>query len=253
MYPRSRDRGTERRCLWQPSRLIWYKGEGARLEGRECNCGADARAGTRRRTRGTARRFPFPPCPPPPSPPAAPHWRSRSSSRCLRMPRASPAMWWTRSAARCSPPWSRRSRATGSRARTRMVGLCCPPLDPARISCGSGALGIGSGSKRRRYARDSARDSPLRCTRPRRRSIRCARVSQNACDNRTLLGFECRRQSGIGHFRDANELAALDAEQLIDLARDLPGIRPGNGLGPNGLTELVPWPRPSRCLRSRTT
>jgi len=77
-----------------------------------------------------------------------------------------------------------------------------------------------------------------------------ARVSQNACDNRTLLGFECRRQSGIGYFRDANELAALDPEQLIDLARDLPGIRQGTGRGANGLMELVPWPRPSRCLKT---
>lgn len=37
-----------------------------------------------------------------------------------------------------------------------------------------------------------------------------ARVSQNAFDNRTLLGFEYRRQSGIGYFRDANELAASE-------------------------------------------
>jgi hypothetical protein len=77
-----------------------------------------------------------------------------------------------------------------------------------------------------------------------------ARVSQNACDNRTLLGFECRRQSGIGHFRDANDIAALNPEQLFDLARDLPGIRQGTGRGPNGLMELVPWPRPSRCLKT---
>lgn len=77
-----------------------------------------------------------------------------------------------------------------------------------------------------------------------------ARVSQNACDNRTLLGFECRRQSGIGYFRDANDLAARNPEQLLDLARDLPGLRPGTGRGAHGLMELVPWPRPSRCLKT---
>lgn len=77
-----------------------------------------------------------------------------------------------------------------------------------------------------------------------------ARVSQNACDNATLLGFECRRQAGIGYFRDANELAALNPEQLLDLARDLPGIRPGMRRGPAGLVEMVPWVRPSRCLKT---
>ncbi len=42
-----------------------------------------------------------------------------------------------------------------------------------------------------------------------------SRVSQNTCDNRTLNGFECRRQAGVGYYRDAEELAALAPEQLF--------------------------------------
>jgi hypothetical protein len=77
-----------------------------------------------------------------------------------------------------------------------------------------------------------------------------ARVSQHTCDNRTLAGFDCRRQAGIGHFRDANELAALNPRQLLDLVRDLPGIRPLPGRAPDGTMEEVPGVRPSRCLKT---
>ena len=76
-----------------------------------------------------------------------------------------------------------------------------------------------------------------------------SRVSQNSCNNRTLLGFECRRQAGVGYFRDAGELAALGPRHLHDLFRDLPGIRIGMGRDQNGLPEFVPAVRPSRCLK----
>lgn len=75
-----------------------------------------------------------------------------------------------------------------------------------------------------------------------------SRVDQNNCSNRTIFGFECRRQAGIGHFRDAAELASLEPEHLFDLVRDLPGIRMQLGRGPNGVPEFVPAVRPSRCL-----
>lgn len=77
-----------------------------------------------------------------------------------------------------------------------------------------------------------------------------ARVSHDACNNATLDGFLCRRQAGIGHFRDANELSALNPRQLLDLVRDLPGIRPQPGRAPDGTMEEVPGVRPSRCLKT---
>lgn len=88
----------------------------------------------------------------------------------------------------------------------------------------------------------------LRRTAPTLDTVR-ARVDQSTCNNRTIFGFECRRQAGIGHFRDAAELAALQPVHLFDLLRDLPGIRMAIGRGPNGLPEFVPSVRPSRCLR----
>ncbi len=75
-----------------------------------------------------------------------------------------------------------------------------------------------------------------------------ARVNHDACANNTLDGFLCRRQAGIGHFRDAHELAALEPEQLLDVVRGLPGIRPRSGRAPGGHMEEVPGVRPSRCL-----
>ena len=75
-----------------------------------------------------------------------------------------------------------------------------------------------------------------------------ARVDHHACINNTLDGFLCRRQAGIGYFRDAHELAALNPEQLLDVVRGLPGIRPRNGRAPGGHMEEVPGVRPSRCL-----
>ncbi len=77
-----------------------------------------------------------------------------------------------------------------------------------------------------------------------------SRVSQHSCNNRTVQGFECRRQAGVGYFRDAQELAALKPIHLHDLFRDLPGIRQGMGRGPGGLRGFVPNVRPSRCLRT---
>jgi hypothetical protein len=75
------------------------------------------------------------------------------------------------------------------------------------------------------------------------------RVDANTCDNATLAGFECRKQSGVGFLRDADELAARRPEQLFDLIGDLPGIRPVSSRGPNGVVEMAPSVRPSRCLK----
>ncbi len=88
----------------------------------------------------------------------------------------------------------------------------------------------------------------LRTTAPTLDTVR-ARVEHDSCVNSTLDGFLCRRQAGIGFFRDAHELAALKPEQLLDLVRDLPGIRPYPGRAPNGHMEMVPGVRPSRCLK----
>ncbi len=76
-----------------------------------------------------------------------------------------------------------------------------------------------------------------------------ARVDQNTCDTGTLEGFECRKQSGVGFLRDADALAARRPEQLFDLLSDLPGIRPVTSRGPNGVQEMAPSVRPSRCLK----
>ncbi len=75
------------------------------------------------------------------------------------------------------------------------------------------------------------------------------RVDPNTCDNATLAGFECRKQSGVGYLRDADELSARRPEQLFDLLSDLPGIRPVTSRGPNGVQEMAPSVRPSRCLK----
>jgi hypothetical protein len=75
------------------------------------------------------------------------------------------------------------------------------------------------------------------------------RVDPNTCDNASLAGFECRKQSGVGFLRDADELAARRPEQLFDLIGDLPGIRPVSSRGPNGIVEMAPSVRPSRCLK----
>lgn len=75
------------------------------------------------------------------------------------------------------------------------------------------------------------------------------RVDPNTCGNATLAGFECRKQSGVGYLRDADDLAARRPEQLFDLLGDLPGIRPVSSRGPNGVVEMAPSVRPSRCLK----
>lgn len=75
------------------------------------------------------------------------------------------------------------------------------------------------------------------------------RVDANTCDNATLAGFECRKQSGVGYLLDADELAARRPEQLFDLLSNLPGIRPVSSRGPNGVVEMAPSVRPSRCLK----
>jgi hypothetical protein len=92
-------------------------------------------------------------------------------------------------------------------------------------------------------------DVTLQAVAPTLDTVRAA-VSHDHCDNLTLDGFLCRQQAGIGHFRDAIELAALKPEQLLDVVRGLPGIRPRPGRSPNGTMEEVPGVRPSRCLKT---
>jgi hypothetical protein len=50
-------------------------------------------------------------------------------------------------------------------------------------------------------------------------------ISHDDCPVRTLEGFDCRRRAGIGVFRNAAELAALDAEGDGFLFVGIPGIR----------------------------
>jgi hypothetical protein len=251
LYPMSRERGTERWCSWQPSRLIGAKGEGARLEGRGFNRDCESGAGTRFGTRGRAR-----------------------SLASLTMPAAAiPARCAALALTILLPPSAHAQGIAG-----HVVDTLGRPLLAAVVTAQPGdgitrtdadgrfvlpTLGPGTYQLRIRRIgfRERLEEVTVRAGQRTRLTITLfaatptldtvrARVSQNACDNRTLLGFECRRQAGIGYFRDANELAALKPEHLLDLVRDLPGIRPRSGRGPNGLIELEPGVRPSRCLKT---
>jgi hypothetical protein len=51
------------------------------------------------------------------------------------------------------------------------------------------------------------------------------RTSQDDCAPRKFAGFTCRRQAGIGVFRDSAELAALHPEYIADLFDGMPGLR----------------------------
>lgn len=73
-------------------------------------------------------------------------------------------------------------------------------------------------------------------------------TDRRVCAEFALSGFECRRDSGIGYFRDAGELRAMRPQHWADMLDGLPGLRrrPVRALGRIG------WevgPAPSRCLR----
>ena len=72
-------------------------------------------------------------------------------------------------------------------------------------------------------------------------------TDRRQCAEFALSGFECRRDSGIGYFRDAGELRAMQPRDWADMLDGLPGLRrrmkrdgPGWDVGPV----------PSRCLRA---
>jgi hypothetical protein len=50
-------------------------------------------------------------------------------------------------------------------------------------------------------------------------------VSTQDCPRRSLDGFECRRRAGIGVFRDAKEIAALDPIYFADIFDGIAGVK----------------------------
>jgi hypothetical protein len=67
------------------------------------------------------------------------------------------------------------------------------------------------------------------------------------CPTTTLEGFECRRQAGLGYFRDAGTLRSLRSDQWADMFEGMPGLRRNMVLGPMGREWRI-MARPSRCL-----
>jgi hypothetical protein len=73
-------------------------------------------------------------------------------------------------------------------------------------------------------------------------------LDRSGCAATALSGFECRRDSGIGFFRDAGELRAMQPRHWADMLDGMPGLRRAPRAGPHGL-DWRPAPPPSRCLR----
>lgn len=73
-------------------------------------------------------------------------------------------------------------------------------------------------------------------------------VDQNGCDATSLAGFECRRAAGIGMFRDAGELRAMQPRYWAEMLDGMPGIRRAMTVGPYGLDWKVAAP-PGRCIK----
>jgi hypothetical protein len=72
-------------------------------------------------------------------------------------------------------------------------------------------------------------------------------TDRRQCAEFALSGFECRRDSGIGYFRDAGELRAMQPRDWADMLDGLPGLR--RRMKPDGAGWDV-GPVPSRCLRA---
>lgn len=70
---------------------------------------------------------------------------------------------------------------------------------------------------------------------------------QDGCHTTSLAGFECRRASGEGYFRDAGELRALKPRYWADMLDGIPGVRRSMVMGPHGL-DIRPAAPPSRCF-----
>lgn len=71
-------------------------------------------------------------------------------------------------------------------------------------------------------------------------------TDRRECAEFALSGFECRRNSGIGYFRDAGELRAMRPERWGDMLDGFPDLR--WRMAPDGHGWDV-GPPPSRCLR----
>lgn len=73
-------------------------------------------------------------------------------------------------------------------------------------------------------------------------------VDQNTCDATSIAGFECRRAAGIGMYRDAGELRAMQPRYWAEMLDGMPGIRRTMKLGPYGPDWRVAAP-PGRCVK----
>lgn len=72
-------------------------------------------------------------------------------------------------------------------------------------------------------------------------------TERNQCDATSLSGFECRRASGTGYFRDAGELRSMRPQYWADMLDGMPGLRREFRMGPYG-RDWRAAVRPSRCL-----
>lgn len=73
-------------------------------------------------------------------------------------------------------------------------------------------------------------------------------TDSSLCAPTTLAGFECRRQSGRGLFRDAGEIRSLRPDAWADMLDGMPGLRRDTMMTPDGL-DWRPAAPPSGCLR----
>ncbi len=73
-------------------------------------------------------------------------------------------------------------------------------------------------------------------------------LDQNGCNATSLAGFECRRAAGIGMFRDAGELRAMQPRYWAEMLDGMPGIRRTMIVGPYGPDWKV-VPPPGRCIK----
>jgi hypothetical protein len=73
-------------------------------------------------------------------------------------------------------------------------------------------------------------------------------TDRSMCETTSLSGFECRRNSGVGHFRDAGELRSMRPRNWADMLDGMPGLRREPRRGPYGM-DWRPTAPPSRCVR----
>ncbi len=69
----------------------------------------------------------------------------------------------------------------------------------------------------------------------------------NSCERNTLKGFECRRASGQGIFRDAGEIRAMRPSAWADMFDGIPSLRRVPVMTADGL-DYRPGAPPSTCL-----